>query len=184
MIYPIYVYGMPVLRKVAKPVPSDYPELPQLAEDMFKTMYHADGVGLAAPQIGLSLRMFVIDLSVMADEKHPEYKDTKRVFINPEILEVGPETKTQDEGCLSLPGISESVKRSTMVRVKFFDENWNEHEEVFTDFFAKAVQHEYEHLDGKLFIDNISPVRRTMNRSRLHNMQNGKVSCRYNVKTV
>lgn len=184
MIYPIYVYGMPVLRKVAKPVPADYPELPQLADDMFKTMYHADGVGLAAPQIGLSIRMFVIDLGVMADDKHPEFKDTKRVFINPEILEFGPDTKTQDEGCLSLPGINESVKRSTMVRVKYFDENWNEHEEVFNDFFAKAVQHEYEHLDGKLFIDNISPVRRTMNRGRLHNMQKGKVNCRYNVKTV
>lgn len=184
MIYPIYVYGMPVLRKVAQPVPSDYPELPQLAEDMFKTMYHADGVGLAAPQIGLSLRMFVIDLSVMADEKHPEFKDAKRVFINPEILEVGPETKTQDEGCLSVPGVNESVKRSTMVRVKYFDENWNEHEEVFNDFFAKAVQHEYEHLDGKLFIDNISPVRRTMNRSRLQSMLKGKINCRYSIKTV
>ncbi|MBQ0030747.1 MAG: peptide deformylase [Paludibacteraceae bacterium] len=184
MIYPIYVYGMPVLRKVAKEVPKDYENLPQLAEDMFKTMYRAEGVGLAAPQIGLSLRMFVIDIEILADDEHPEFKGAKRVFVNPEIIEMGDELKAQDEGCLSLPGISESVKRATMVRVKYFDENWNEHEEVFTGFFAKAVQHEYEHLDGKLFIDNISPVRRTMNRGRLQAMLKGKINCRYSVKTV
>lgn len=183
MIYPIYVYGCPVLRQVAVDVPKDYPNLPQLAEDMLKTMYHAEGVGLAGPQIGLSYRIFVIDLSVMADE-YPEFKDSKRVFINPEFIEVGPETKTMEEGCLSLPGISESVTRSTRVRVKYFDENWVEHDEVFTDFFAKAVQHEYEHLDGKLFIDNISTMRRQMNRSRLHAMLTGKIRCRYTVKTA
>ena len=184
MIYPIYIYGMPVLRKVAEEVPSNYPDLPKLAEDLFKTMHNADGCGLAAPQIGISIRMFVVDLTVMADESHPEFKDAKRVFINPHIVEVGDEDKSMDEGCLSLPGISESVRRPTKIRVKFFDENWSEHEEVFVDFFAKAVQHEYEHLDGKLFIDNISPIRRQLNRSRLHAMLKGKVSCRYAIKTV
>ena len=174
---------MPVLRQVAVDVPKDYPNLPQLADDMLKTMYHAEGVGLAAPQIGLSLRMFVIDLEVLADE-NPEYKDSKRVFINPEIVELGADSKVMEEGCLSLPGISESVRRSTMVKVKYYDENWVEHIEVFNDFFAKAVQHEYEHLDGKLFIDNISTMRRQMNRSRLHSMLTGKVKCRYVVKTA
>ncbi|MBP7781178.1 MAG: peptide deformylase [Paludibacteraceae bacterium] len=184
MIYPIYIYGMPVLRKVATDVPKDYPNLPQLADDMLKTMYHADGVGLAAPQIGISIRMFVVDLEVMADDKHPEYKNTKRVFVNPVFVEVGDETQSSEEGCLSLPGISEPVKRSTRIRVKYFDENWQEHDEVFTDFFAKAVQHEYEHLDGHMFIDDVSPIRRQMNRGRLHSMLKGKVNCRYAVKTV
>lgn len=183
MIYPIYVYGMPVLRKVAEPVPNDYPELKKLVEDMFSTMYNADGVGLAAPQIGLSLRIFVIDLSVLVGE-YPELKDSKRVFINPEIVEVGPEEKTMDEGCLSLPGISEAVSRSTMVRVKYRDENWQEHDEVFHDYFAKAVQHEYEHLDGKMFIDHLSPIRKQMNKSRLHSMLIGKVNCSYSTKTA
>ena len=101
-------------------------------------------------------------------------KDSKRVFINPEIVEVGPEEKTMDEGCLSLPGISEAVSRSTMVRVKYRDENWQEHDEVFHDYFAKAVQHENEHLDGKMFIDHLSPIRKQMNKSRLHSMLIGK----------
>lgn len=182
MIYPITIYGNPVLRKETVDIDKDYPELQQLIEDMFKTLYRAEGVGLAAPQIGLSIRLFVIDLNVLAEDD-PACDGFKKVFINPKIIEYSEKTETRDEGCLSLPGINESVKRSWSVKIAYFDENWERHEDVFEGFPARAVQHEYDHLEGTMFIDHLSPIRRQMNRTKLSSMVKGKIRCRYTIKS-
>ena len=183
MIYPITVYGHPVLRKETTTIEKDYPNLDQLLDDMFKTMYNADGVGLAAPQIGLPIRVFVIDLSVL-EEKDTMYKGFKKAFINPEIVERSEKTVSQEEGCLSLPGINESVSRPEKIRIRYLNDKLEELEEEFSNYVARVIQHEYDHLEGKLFIDHISPIRRQMNRGKLNGMLKGKVNCRYNVKTV
>jgi len=181
MIYPIVVYGNAVLRKVAEPITPDYPELPTLLEDMFKTLKKSEGVGLAAPQIGLPIQLFIVDLSVLADDE-PSYATFKKVFINPEILEFSEDTETAEEGCLSIPGVSEKVKRSLSVTIHYFDENWQEHTETYTGFPARAIQHEYDHLQGKVFIDRISPIRRQLIGSKLTAISKGKISCRYKYK--
>lgn len=165
MILPVFLYGQPVLRKEAEDVPKDYPDLKQLVANMFETMYNADGVGLAAPQVGLSIRLVVIDGDVMGDD-FPECKGFKRALINPEFLERSEEEIAMEEGCLSLPGIHEKVSRSKTVRVRYWDENWEEHEEVVEGFAARIVQHECEHLTGHVFIDNVSAIRRQLNKDR------------------
>ena len=154
MILPIYLYGQPVLRKVAEDITPDYPQLAELIENMFETMYNAEGIGLAAPQIGLAIRLVVIDLDVLSDD-YPEYKDFRRVYINAEILETSDDTDTMDEGCLSLPGIHEKVTRPTRIHVKYLDENFVEHDEWVEGFLARAMQHEFDHLEGKVFSDQI-----------------------------
>lgn len=181
MIYPIVVYGCPVLREKTQEISADYPELKKLTEDMFATMYNAEGIGLAAPQIGLSIRLFVIDLEILAEDD-PQFKGFKKVFINPQIVEYGDEMESCDEGCLSVPGVSESVKRPTKIRIQYLDENLEAHDEVYENYKARVIQHEYDHLEGKVFIDRISPIRRQMNRSKLTNMINGKIRCRYRIK--
>lgn len=181
MIYPIVVYGNAVLRKVAEPITPDYPELSTLLEDMFKTLKKSEGVGLAAPQIGLPIQLFIVDLSILADDE-PSYATFKKVFINPEILEFSEDTETAEEGCLSIPGVSEKVKRSLSVTIRYFDENWQEHTETYTGFPARAIQHEYDHLQGKVFIDRISPIRRQLIGSKLTAISKGKISCRYKYK--
>ena len=183
MIYPITVYGHPVLRKETKEIEKDYPNLNQLLDDMFKTMYNAEGVGLAAPQIGLPIRVFVMDLSVL-EEQDPMYKDFKKVFINPVIVERSEETVSKEEGCLSIPGVHESVHRPVKIQIRYLNDKLEECEEEFNDYIARVIQHEYDHLEGKLFIDHISPIRRQMNRGKLNGMLKGKVNCRYNVKTA
>lgn len=183
MILPIYVYGQPILRKVAEDITPDYPELKQLIENMFETMYKAEGVGLAAPQVGLPIRVVVIDLSVFADE-HPEFKDLRKAFINPHILEAEGDEVSMEEGCLSLPGIHESVKRKNKIRVKYMDEDFVAHEEVVEGYLARVMQHEFDHLDGKMFIDHISPLRKQMIKNKLNAMLKGKAHCTYKVKTV
>ena len=183
MILPIYVYGQPVLRKEAEDITPDYPNLKELIANMFETMNRADGVGLAAPQIGLPIRVVTIDLDVMSDDL-PEFKDFRRAYINPHILEVGGEEVSMEEGCLSLPGIHEKVARSVRIRVKYFDENWQEHEEEVTGFAARVVQHECEHLAGHVFIDNISAIRRQLNKSKLNNIIKGSVRCSYRAKAI
>ncbi|MDO4756360.1 MAG: peptide deformylase [Parabacteroides sp.] len=183
MILPVYLYGQPVLRKEAEEVSADYPELKQLVANMYETMYHADGVGLAAPQIGLSLRLLVIDASVLADD-FPECKDFKRTMINPVFLERSDEEVSMEEGCLSLPGVHEKVSRSVKIRVKYMDADFKEHEEVFEGFAARVVQHECEHLEGHVFIDNISGIRRQLNKGRLNNIIKGSVRCSYKAKAV
>ncbi|OJV85903.1 MAG: peptide deformylase [Bacteroidia bacterium 44-10] len=185
MILPIYIYGHPVLRKEAKDIePQNYPNLKELIENMFETMYAADGIGLAGPQVGLEDRIFVVDLSPLADEEHPEFKDFKKAFINAHIIERGGELDAVEEGCLSIPGIHEKVPREEGIRIRYLDENLQPHDETFSGFRARVIQHEYDHVDGILFVDKISPLRKRMVKSKLANMEKGKVSCDYKIRTV
>ncbi len=181
MILPIYVYGQPVLREVAEDITPDYPNLKELIANMFDTMYNAEGIGLAAPQIGLGIRLFVIDLEPLAEDDE-KYKGFKKVFINAQILEETGEEKSIKEGCLSLPGLQEAVTRPETVRIRYMDENFVEHEEVYSDFFARCIQHEYDHIEGILFIDHISPIRKQLIKSKLTNMLKGRTNCHYRVK--
>lgn len=181
MIYPIVIYGSPVLRNETKEISPDYPDVKKLVDDMYATMYNADGVGLAAPQIGLSIRLFVVDASPL-EEDFPECKGFKKTFINPVIVERSEELSSINEGCLSLPGVNEAVKRPVSVRVKYLNENFEPCEETFEGFQARVVQHEYDHLEGHVFIDHISPIRKQLNKGKLSNMVKGKVRCHYRVK--
>ena len=181
MILPIYTYGQPVLREEAVTIDKNYPELEKLVSDMFETMYNAEGVGLAAPQIGLSIRLLVIDSDAIS-QSYPECKDFKRIMINPVITEHSSETTTQEEGCLSFPGIHEKVTRSEKISVRYMDESFNKHEEVVEGFAARIVQHEHEHLEGHVFIDNISPIRRQLNKGKFSNLIKGNTPCDYKIK--
>jgi len=183
MILPIYVYGQPVLRKVAEDITPDYLNLKELIGNMFDTMFRADGVGLAAPQIGLSIRVVVISLDVLSDE-YPEYKDFNKAYINAHILETEGEMVSMEEGCLSLPGIHETVNRANKIHVKYMDENFVEHDEYVEGYLARVMQHEFEHLEGGLFIDNLSSLRKQMIKGKLNAMINGKVRCSYKAKTI
>ena len=183
MILPVFLYGQPVLRKEAEVVAKDYPGLKELVANMFETMYKADGVGLAAPQVGLSIRLLVLDGDVLKDD-FAECKGFKRVMINPEFLEKSEEECSMEEGCLSLPGIQEKVSRSVAIRIRYWDENWEEHIEDVKGFAARIVQHECEHLGGHVFIDNVSGIRRQLNRGKLNNIIKGKVRCSYRAKAV
>lgn len=181
MILPITVYGDPILRKKTEDIQKSYEGLPKLAEDMFETMHNADGVGIAAPQVGLSLRIFVVDLSMLAEE-YPELKDFKKVFVNPKILLREGEEELMNEGCLSLPGIREDVAREDHIRIKYFDLDWKEHDETYTGYQARVLQHEYDHLDGILFIDHCSPFRRKLLRGKLSDITKGKITTSYRIK--
>jgi peptide deformylase len=181
MIYPVTVYGDPTLRKKATPIEKDMEGLNEIIENMWETMYHSDGVGLAAPQVGMSIRLFVVDASSGADEE-PSLKDFKKVFINPEIVDIEGEEWIMNEGCLSLPEIREDVKRPDVVRIKYLDENFEQHDEVFSGYSGRIIQHEYDHLEGKLFIDYLSPLRKRLLRSKLHNIASGKVQPHYRIK--
>lgn len=182
MILPIYLYGQPVLRHETDDIEPDYPELSKLIADMWETMYHSDGVGLAAPQIGREISLIVIDGSPLA-ENFPECKDLKMVLINPvlDVIEDG-QPVTREEGCLSLPGMSEPVKRHEHVRLNWLDENFEEHEQEFRGFASRIIQHEYDHLLGTVYTDRVSPIRKQMIRSKLNNIAKGKVRCDYRVK--
>ena len=185
MILPIYIYGHPVLRKVTRDIdPNSYPNLKELINNMFETMYQAEGVGLAAPQVGLEDRIFVVDLSPLADEEHPEFKDMKKVFINAHITERGGDMVIAEEGCLSIPGVHEKVSREDEIRITYLDENLQAHDQVYKEYLARVIQHEYDHLDGILFTDKISLLRRRMNKSKLTYMEKGRVACDYRIKTV
>lgn len=181
MILPIYTYGQPVLRKVAEDITPDYPELSQLIEDMKETLVRADGVGLAAPQIGLPIRLVIIDLRPLADDM-PEFADFQKTYINPHIIEADGDDEQMEEGCLSLPGIHEKVSRPTKVHVRYCDDRFVEHDEWAEGYLARVMQHEFDHLDGHMFIDHLSPLRRQMNKSKLNALLAGKVRCDYKVK--
>lgn len=183
MILPVYLYGQPVLRKEAHEINNDYPNLKGLIENMYETMYHADGIGLAAPQIGLDIRLFVIDLEPLAEDD-PKYSGFKKVFINAKILEYKGDIVKMNEGCLSLPGLSESVEREAVIRIQYLDENFVAHDEVYDDFFSRCIQHEYDHIEGKLFIDKISPIRKQLIKAKLNNMIKGRVNCKYKTKAI
>lgn len=182
MILPIYIYGQPVLRKEAADITADYEGLGQLISDMFETMYKSDGIGLAAPQIGKAVRIVVVDTDIMKDD-FPECAGFKKAFINGHIVEIDDtETVSMEEGCLSLPGIHESVKRATRVRIQYVDENFTPHDEWIEGYLARVIQHEFDHLDGHVFTDRISPLRKQMIRGKLTNLLKGKVHCSYKVK--
>lgn len=184
MILPIYLYGHPVLRQETEDIEPDYPELKKLIDDMWETMYNSDGVGLAAPQIGRSISLIVIDGEPCADSC-PECKGLKMVLINPEleVIEDG-QPVTRDEGCLSLPGLSEPVKRHEHVRLNWLDENFEEHEQEFTGFASRIIQHEFDHLLGTVYTDRVAPLRRQLIRTKLNNLAKGKVSCSYRTKAA
>jgi peptide deformylase len=181
MILPIYTYGSAVLRKQAEPIAADYPELNTLITNMYDTMYKAEGVGLAAPQVGLAIRLLVIDL-VAFKEDDPELGAFKVVMINPTILERSEEEVTLEEGCLSIPGVHENVSRAEHIKIKYQDANFNEYTEEFNGYKARVIQHEYDHLEGHLFTDRVSPIRRQLLKSRLTSIVKGKTSCDYKVK--
>lgn len=184
MIYPIYLYGHPVLRKKSEEIKSDYPDLKKLVADMYETMYNSEGVGLAAPQIGKSIRLIVIDGDVLSD-KFPECKDLKLTLINPqlEIMEDS-DPVTREEGCLSLPGLSENVKRHEHVKLEWLDEDLKPHSQEFFGFASRIIQHEFDHLEGEVYTDHVAPIRKQLIKSKLNNIQKGKVSCDYKVKTA
>lgn len=177
----MYILGQPLLRKEATEITTDYPDLQELIANMFETMQKADGVGLAAPQIGLAIRLFVIDLNALSDDM-PQYKDFLHAYINPKILEVSEESETMEEGCLSVPGIHENVRRPKSVHVTYIDEQLQPHDEWIDGFLARVFQHEYDHLEGKLFIDHISPLRKQLIKKKLLAMSKGKINCAYKVK--
>jgi peptide deformylase len=183
MILPVYLYGQPVLREVAAPIESDYPNLSALIANMKETMYNSDGIGLAAPQIGLPIRLLVIDADVLSED-YPECKDFNRVMINAQITAFGEETVSMDEGCLSLPGIHEKVSRSKKIKITYLNEVFEPQEEELEGFTARVVQHEYDHLDGKVFIDHVSVIRKQLIKSKLSNIVKGAVRCSYKVKML
>lgn len=184
MILPIYIYGHPVLRKVSEDITAGYPNLKELISNMFETLTESDGVGLAAPQIGLNIRLAVIDLDVLSDD-FPEYKDFRKAYINPHILEYDEtEMETMEEGCLSIPGIHENVKRPVRIRVKYADEDFVEHEEWVDGYLARVMQHEFDHLDAKMFVDRVSPLRRQLIKNKLKAILQGRFRCGYRTKVA
>lgn len=181
MKLPIYLYGHPVLRRESAEITPEYPELKKLVADMWETMYGSDGVGLAAPQIGRNDRIVVIDASPLA-EAFPELEGVKLTLINPRLEVLDGQEETRGEGCLSLPGLSENVKRVEHIRLTWVDENFQPHDEEFSGFLARIIQHEYDHLEGKVYIDHISPIRKQLIRAKLNNIVTGKIRCDYPVR--
>lgn len=178
MIYPIVAYGDPVLKKKAQDIDQNYKDLPKLIEDMFETMYEAHGVGLAAPQIGLSIRLFVVDGGPLDEE----IKDFKKVFINPVILEEEGEEWPYEEGCLSIPGIRSEVDRPFKLKLEYYDENWNKKVEEFDGLRARIIQHEYDHIEGVLFVDYLPALKKKLLKGKLTNISKGKVDVDYRMK--
>ncbi len=188
MILPIRAYGDPVLKKVAQDIEPGHPGLDKLIADMFETMYAASGVGLAAPQIGQSIRLFIVDASPFAEDEDGQptdeahLKDFKKVFINPYIVEEEGEEWGFEEGCLSIPGIREEVYRAERIVLQYHDEHFNEFEEEFDGFAARVIQHEHDHLDGVLFTDHLNPLRKRMLQGRLRDISRGRTDARYKMR--
>lgn len=182
MILPIYIYGMPVLRKEAQDITPDYPELDKLLADMWDTLANSQGIGLAAPQIGKDIRVVIVDLDPLAEDM-PEFKDFRKVYINGHIVEYNDDEKeSMEEGCLSLPGIHEPVVRPKGIRIQYLDENFEPHEEYIDSYLARVLQHEHDHLDGKVFTDRLSPLRKQLVKNKLKAMLQGRFRCGYKFK--
>lgn len=184
MILPIVAYGDPVLKRRADEIDENYPDLKAFIADMFETMYNAHGVGLAAPQVGRSIRLFIVDASPFAEgeDGDPDCKDFRRVFINPIIYEEEGEEWGFEEGCLSIPNIREEVMRKPVVKIEYYDENWDLYEEELDGFPARVVQHEYDHIEGVLFLDRISAFRKTLLRGKLNDISRGDVDVSYRMR--
>lgn len=188
MIYPIIAYGDPVLKREAEEIPENFPDLKDFIANMFDTMENAKGVGLAAPQVGFSVRVFIVDASPFAEdddyseEEKIELANFRRVFINPIIVEESGKEWKFNEGCLSIPGIREDVSRKPEIVVEYYDENFNLKEEKFTGLPARIIQHEYDHIEGILFTDRINPLRRRLLKNRLNKISQGEVTVNYKMK--
>lgn len=186
MILPIVAYGHPVLREVAKDITPDYPELEKLISNMWETMYASSGVGLAAPQINKSIRLFVIDSEQIFDnmdeeekKEYPAEKGVKKAFINAHIVETGGDDWAYNEGCLSIPKVREDVYRPETVTIRYVDEQFQPHEDTYSGITARVIFHEYDHIDGKLFIDHLKPLKKRMLKSKLDDISKGKVRVDY-----
>ncbi|WP_127845089.1 peptide deformylase [Psychroflexus aestuariivivens] len=188
MILPIVAYGDPVLKKKAKEISEDYPNLQSLIDNMFETMYNASGVGLAAPQIGLPIRLFVVDAKPFAEDENlteiekANLKDFKKVFINPTITSEAGVDWDFNEGCLSIPNINEDVFRKPNIEIEYYDENFKKHSLELSGLSARVVQHEYDHIEGILFTDHISSLKKRLIKSKLNNISKGKVNVGYRMK--
>jgi len=186
MVFPIVAYGHPVLRKVAGDIGPDYPGLAKLVEDMWETMYASSGVGLAAPQINKDIRLFVVDtmqmFSGMKEAERNDYPDSpgiKGVFINAHVMELNGDEWLYNEGCLSIPKIREDISRHRVVALEYQDENFQSHQKIFQGLTARVILHEYDHLEGKLFIDHVSPLKRKLMRGKLSDISKGKIKVNY-----
>ena len=181
MILPMYIFGQPVLRKHAEDIPTDYEGLQDLINNMFETLKNAEGVGLAAPQVGLPIRVVVVDLDCISEDE-PNFKGFLRTYINGHIVEESEETDDFEEGCLSLPGIHEKVRRPKRVRIQYLDRDLQPHDEWVDGFVARVIQHEFDHLEGRMFVDHISGLRKQMIKKKLVNMSKGVYNCSYKTK--
>ncbi len=182
MILPVFLYGNPILKEKSVNISAEHPGLKQLIEDMFETMYTADGVGLAAPQVGHAINLFIVDASPFADE-FTEAKDFKKVFINAKILEESGEEWYFNEGCLSFPALREDILRKPNVTIQYFDENFVKHEDVFSSINARIIQHECDHVMGKVFVDKLSFLKKRLIKNKLNDIVNGNTTTSYKVKT-
>lgn len=178
MKLPVYAYGSPHLRKISDDITPDYDGLSELIENMFETMKSSEGVGLAAPQVGLSIRLFVVDANIYAEEE-PELEGFRKVIINSDIYEYEGDIELMTEGCLSIPNIHEEVSRPTVIRMRYLDENFEEHDEEFTGMAARIIQHEYDHLDGILFTDKLSALKKRLLKGKLRDISQGKTNAHY-----
>ncbi len=181
MMLPIYTYGQPVLKKIAKDIDKDYKGLFEIIENMFETMNNSEGVGLAAPQIGLSIRLFVIEATPMAEEEK-SLEGFKKVLINAKIIEENGSEWYYQEGCLSVPGIREDIKRKPNIRIQYYDENFKFYDEKYDGIKARIIQHEHDHLEGKLLIDRLNPLKKRLLKSKLNNIIKGNVEVKYKIK--
>ena len=188
MVLPIVAYGDPVLKKKGKDITKDYPNLQGLLDNMYETMYNAYGVGLAAPQIGLDIRLFLVDTSAFAedtglDEQEQAYlKDFKRTFINAQIIEETGDEWAFNEGCLSIPDVREDVFRKPKITIEYYDENFEKHTETFEGLVARVIQHEYDHIEGVLFTDKLSSLKKRLIKGKLSNISKGKINIDYKMR--
>ena len=181
MVLPIFAFGQPVLKKVAEPIDKNYPELEALIENMWETMYNANGVGLAAPQIGLGIRLFLVDTIQMMEEGKKE-EGVKMAFINAQKIQEGGTPWSYEEGCLSIPDIHADVERPAQIKLSYFDVNWEKKEKVFTGINARVIQHEYDHIDGILFTEYLKPLKKRRLKRKLENIKKGSIETKYKMK--
>ena len=188
MLLPIIAYGHPVLKRKAEVISKDYPKLKELIDSMFETMYNASGVGIAAPQIGQSIRLFIVDTTPfseddsLSDNERNQLKSFKKIFINPEIIEESGDDWSFDEGCLSIPNIRESVLRQPEIKIQYFDENFIKHVQSFDGLLARVIQHEYDHVEGILFTDHLSSLKKRLINKKLLNISKGDIDVDYKMK--
>jgi peptide deformylase len=181
MILPIYAYGHPVLKKLGVEISKEYEKLDELIANMWETMYNAKGIGLAAPQIGLAIRLFIVD-STQIEKEENDFIGIKKVFINPQIIAEEGKLWPYEEGCLSIPNINGDVERLSTVTIKYMDESFNEYTETYDDMNARVIQHEYDHIEGKLFIEKLNPLKKKLISRKLENIKKGNAPASYRMK--